>query len=270
VQQVEEVFDEETAKAFGLRRGQVTILIHTGSRGFGHQVCTDALHVMQNAVERYKIDLPDRQLACAPLSSPEGKAYLQAMACAANFAWANRQCLTHFTRGALKRVFGTTHVPLVYDVAHNIAKMETYEIDGVPTELCVHRKGATRAFPAGHPALSPAVRPHGQPVFVPGDMGRYSYVAVGTDRAMEESFGSTCHGAGRVRSRSAARKELQGVDIAARLADRGIIVRAQSPKLLAEEASEAYKDVAEVIDVVDHAGLSRKVARLRPMAVIKG
>jgi tRNA-splicing ligase RtcB len=272
IQQVEEVYEEETARAFGLHRRQVVIFIHTGSRGFGHQVCTDALHVMADAVTRYGIELPDRQLACTPIDSKEGRDYLAAMACAANFAWANRQCITHWVREAFREVFGEhgDGVDLVYDVSHNIAKFETYEVDGKPVDVCVHRKGATRAFPAGHPALSEAVRPHGQPVLIPGDMGRYSYVAVGTEEALRESFGSTCHGAGRLRSRGAARKLLAGVDVRQELKKRGIVVRAQSPKLLAEEASEAYKDVADVIDSVQEAGISRKVARMRPLAVIKG
>jgi tRNA-splicing ligase RtcB len=272
VQRVDEVYDAKTAEAFGLWKGQVTVFIHTGSRGFGHQVCTDALHVMGRAVQHYGITLPDRQLACTPISSPEGQAYLGAMACAGNFAWANRQCITHWAREALRTVFGDQgrNVRLVYDVAHNMAKFETYEVDGELLELCVHRKGATRAFPPGHPALSPEVRPHGQPVLIPGDMGRYSYVAVGTEQAIRESFGSTCHGAGRLQSRMAAKRALKGVDVAAELERRGIIVRAQNRRLLAEEASEAYKDVATVMDVVERAGLSRTVARLRPLAVIKG
>jgi tRNA-splicing ligase RtcB len=272
IQQVEEVYEEETARNFGLHKRQIVVFIHTGSRGFGHQVCTDALKVMADAVKRYGIELPDRQLACTPIDSEEGRAYLAGMACAANFAWANRQCITHWIREAFRDVFGEhgEGIELVYDVSHNIAKFETYEVDGEQTEVCVHRKGATRAFPAGHPSLSDAVRPYGQPVLIPGDMGRYSYVAVGTEQALCESFGSTCHGAGRLRSRGAARKLLAGVDIRAELKKRGIVVRAQSPKLLAEEASEAYKDVANVIDSVQEAGISRKVARMRPLAVIKG
>jgi tRNA-splicing ligase RtcB len=194
------------------------------------------------------------------------------MACAANFAWANRQCITHWARQALRSVFGVRpeEVRLVYDVSHNIAKFEEYEVEGRRVEVCVHRKGATRAFPPGHLALAPSVRPHGQPVLIPGDMGRYSYVAVGTEEALQESFGSTCHGAGRLRSRGAAKKLLAGVDVRAELKKRGIVVRAQNPKLLAEEASEAYKDVANVVDVCQEAGISRKVARMRPLAVIKG
>ena len=272
VQEVEEIYDEETARAFGLWPRQVVIFIHTGSRGFGHQVCTDALHDMAGAIKRYQIELPDRQLACAPIRSEEGQTYLAAMACAANFAWANRQCITHWARQVMAEVFGERgeNIRLVYDVSHNIAKFEEYEVDGKRVEVCVHRKGATRAFPPGHPDLSPSVRPHGQPVLIPGDMGRYSYVAVGTEEALRESFGSTCHGAGRVRSRGSARKLLEGVDVRAELKKRGIVVRAQNPKLLAEEASEAYKDVADVIEVVQEAGISRKVARMRPLAVIKG
>ena len=272
VQEVEEIYEEETARAFGLRPRQVVVFIHTGSRGFGHQVCTDALHAMSGTGERYGIELPDRQLACAPIASEEGQWYLAAMACAANFAWANRQCITHWARQVLLEVFGRAagETRLVYDVSHNIAKFERYSVDGTEMEVCVHRKGATRAFPAGHPELSPAVRPHGQPVLIPGDMGRYSYVAVGTDEALRQSFGSTCHGAGRLRSRGAARRLLEGVDVRAELKRRGIVVRAQNPKLLAEEASEAYKDVADVVDVVQQAGISRKVARMRPLAVIKG
>jgi tRNA-splicing ligase RtcB len=272
VQEVEEIYDEETARAFGLRQRQIVVFIHTGSRGFGHQVCTDSLHAMGAAIKRYDINLPDRQLACAPIRSPEGQTYLAAMACAANFAWANRQCITHWARQALRSVFGVRpeEVRLVYDVSHNIAKFEEYEVEGRRVEVCVHRKGATRAFPPGHLALAPSVRPHGQPVLIPGDMGRYSYVAVGTEEALQESFGSTCHGAGRLRSRGAAKKLLAGVDVRAELKKRGIVVRAQNPKLLAEEASEAYKDVANVVDVCQEAGISRKVARMRPLAVIKG
>ena len=272
VQRVDELYDDATAEAFGLWKGQVVIFIHTGSRGFGHQVCTDSLHDMAGASKRYGIELPDRQLACAPIRSDEGQGYLSAMACAANFAWANRQCLTHWARQAMAKVFGQQPeaIRLVYDVSHNIAKFESYEVDGESLELCVHRKGATRAFPSGHPDLSPSVRSHGQPVFIPGDMGRYSYVAVGTEEAIRESFGSTCHGAGRMQSRGAAKRALAGVDIASELKKQGIIVRAQNPKLLAEEASEAYKDVADVVDVVEGAGISRKVARMRPLAVIKG
>ena len=272
VQRVDEIFEPETAEAFGLHKGMVVVFIHTGSRGFGHQVCTDSLRDMDAAIAQYAIKLPDWQLACAPIRSPEGQKYLGAMSCAANFAWANRQCLTHWAREALGKVFGDAgrETRLVYDVSHNIAKFERYTVNGESMEVCVHRKGATRAFPPGHPDLPASVRTHGQPVLIPGDMSRYSFVAVGTEEAIEESFGSTCHGAGRLKSRGAAKRELANVDIRAELRKQGIVVRAQNPKLLAEEASEAYKDVADVIDVVQHAGISRKVARLRPLAVIKG
>lgn len=272
IQEVEEIYDPETALAFGLWQRQVVVFIHTGSRGFGHQVCTDSLHDMGAAIKRYGIELPDRQLACAPIHSPEGEKYLAAMACAANFAWANRQCITHWVRQALRSVFSVPReeVSLVYDVSHNIAKLERYQVGGQERDVYVHRKGATRAFPAGHPDLSPSVRPHGQPVLIPGDMGRYSYVAVGTEGALERSFGSICHGAGRLRSRGATKRLLEGVDIRAQLKSKGITVRAQNPKLLAEEASEAYKDVADVVDIVQRAGIARTVARMKPLAVIKG
>ncbi len=275
VQVVDQVFDQEVARVFGLDGpGQVVVFFHCGSRGFGHQVCQDYLRVMERAAVQYHIDLPDKQLACAPISSDEGKAYLGAMAAGANFAWANRQAITHQIRRAFMKVTGRSRddlgLDLVYDVAHNIAKIERHRIDGREIEVCVHRKGATRAFPAGHPDVPARYRDVGQPVLVPGDMGRYSFLAVGTQRAMEETWGSTCHGAGRVRSRGSAKRLLAGVNVAQRLADQGIVVRAQNPRALAEEASEAYKDVANVIDVLEHAGISRKVARMRPVGVIKG
>lgn len=275
VQAVEHIFDPHAASVMGIDQvDQVVVFIHTGSRGFGHQVCEDYLVVMERALKKYQIRLPDRQLACAPISSPEGQDYLAAMACAANFAWTNRQMITHWAREAFARVFDasprTLGMFLVYDVAHNIAKIEEYEVDGQRLKLCVHRKGATRAFPPGHPDIPEKYRSIGQPVLIPGDMGRYSYVCVGTEVAMRETFGTTCHGAGRVRSRAAAKKLLRGVDLVAELARRGIIVRVQSPGLLAEEASEAYKDVAEVVHIVADAGISRPVARLRPLAVVKG
>lgn len=275
VQVVEQIFDEEAARAFGLDGpGQVVIFFHCGSRGFGHQVCQDYLRTMEQAASKYKIDLPDKQLACAPISSPEGKAYLGAMAAAANFAWANRQAITHQIRRAIMKVTGRGReelgLELVYDVAHNIAKIERHRIDGREVTVCVHRKGATRAFPAGHPELPERYRQVGHPVLIPGDMGRYSYLAVGTEQAMAETWGSACHGAGRVRSRGATKRLLAGVNIAQRLADQGIVVRAQNPRALAEEASEAYKDVANVVDILERAGISRKVARMRPIGVIKG
>ena len=275
VQVVERIFDEEAASAFGIEGpGQVVIFFHCGSRGFGHQVCQDYLRVMERAATKYKIDLPDKQLACAPIESSEGKSYLGAMAAAANFAWANRQGITHQIRRAIMTVTGRSKedlgLHLVYDVAHNIAKIEDHQLNGKDVRVCVHRKGATRAFPAGHAELPERYRKVGQPVLVPGDMARYSYLAVGTEQAMAETWGSTCHGAGRVRSRGSAKRLLAGVNIAERMAQQGIVVRAQNPKALAEEASEAYKDVADVIDVLQRAGISRKVARMRPIGVTKG
>jgi len=256
------------------RVGQVLLLIHTGSRGFGHQVCTDHLATMGTAVAKYGINIPDRQLACAPVRSPEGQAYFAAMACAANYAWANRQCITHWARESFMQVFSRSTselgLEMIYDVTHNIAKMEEYEVEGKRLALCVHRKGATRAFPAGQPEVPDIYAGIGQPVLIPGDMGRYSYVLVGTQRAMAETFGSTCHGAGRVQSRSAAKRSLRGVDVARGLADQGITVKAGSMSSLAEEASAAYKDVAQVVEVAHRAGISRKVARSRPMGVVKG
>ncbi|TFH34884.1 MAG: RtcB family protein, partial [Dehalococcoidia bacterium] len=223
---------------------------------------------------RYDISLPDRQLACAPVESPEGRQYLSAMRCAANYAWCNRQHITHWVREAFAEVFGRSQARLglqqVYDVAHNIAKIEEHTVDGRPVALCVHRKGATRAFPPGHPSLSVRHRAIGQPVLIPGDMGRYSYIGVGTARAMKDTFGSTCHGAGRLLSRTAARKMLRGDDVAAALLDRAIVVRTGDVPALAEEASQAYKDVADIIEVVQGAGICRKVARAVPLGVIKG
>ena len=275
VEAVDEIYDRDAAKVMGIDDvGQVLILIHTGSRGFGHQVCTDYVALLGQAVKRYGINLPDRQLACAPIKSPEGQDYLAAMACAANYAWTNRQCIVHWVREALVKVFGKSRRQLgleqVYDVAHNIAKIEEYTINGKKLTLCVHRKGATRAFPAKHPDIPDVYRDIGQPVLIPGDMGRCSYVALGTEMAMKETFGSTCHGAGRVQSRTAAKRSLRGTDVAKALAAKGITVKAGSMDSLAEEASEAYKDVSEVVDVTHKAGISRKVARARPIGVIKG
>ena len=272
---VDEIYDRDAARVMGISdAGQVLVLIHTGSRGFGHQVCTDYVALLGEAVKRYGINLPDRQLACAPVQSPEGQDYLAAMACAANYAWTNRQCITHWTRESFIKVFGKSRRELgleqVYDVAHNIAKIEEYTVNGKKHTLCVHRKGATRAFPAKHPDIPPIYRDIGQPVLIPGDMGRYSYVAVGTEIAMKETFGSTCHGAGRVQSRSAAKRSLRGADVAQALAARGITVKAGSMASLAEEASEAYKDVSEVVDVTHQAGISLKVVRSVPMGVVKG
>lgn len=272
---VDEVYEPDVASVMGIERvGQVLLLIHTGSRGFGHQVCTDHLATMGTAVAKYGINIPDRQLACAPVRSPEGQAYFAAMACAANYAWANRQCITHWARESFMQVFGRSAselgLKMIYDVTHNIAKMEEYEVEGKRLALCIHRKGATRAFPAGQPGVPDIYADIGQPVLIPGDMGRYSYVLVGTQRAMAETFGSTCHGAGRVQSRSAAKRSLRGVDVARGLADQGITVKTGNMSSLAEEASAAYKDVAQVVEVAHRAGISRKVARSRPMGVVKG
>ena len=275
VQAVETIYDADAASAMGIEQiGQVTILIHCGSRGLGHQVCDDYLKVMDAARSRYGIELPDRQLACAPVESKEGRDYLASLACAANFAWANRQCIAHWTRQAFEQVFGQSWRRMgmrqVYDVAHNIAKIERHTVDGKSMRVCVHRKGATRSFPPGHAEIPARYREVGQPVLIPGDMGRYSFLAVGVATAMEETFGSTCHGAGRLKSRSAARRELKGRDIAAELREQGIVVRAASRKGLLEEASMAYKDVAHVIDVAEAAGLVKKVAKMRPLGVVKG
>ena len=267
VQYVEEVFDAAAAAAFGLALNQVTVLIHTGSRGLGHQVCTDYVRRMDTVMLRYGIHLPDRQLACAPFGSPEGQEYFGAMCAAANFAWANRQTLTHLIREAFRRQFGAeTQLRLVYDVAHNIAKVESYG----EQRLCVHRKGATRAFGPGNPETPERYRAAGQPVFIPGSMGTASYVLAGNDAALDLSFGSACHGAGRAMSRSAAKRAITGAQVRNQLSDQGIVVRCVSNAELAEEAPLAYKDVERVAAVVDQAGLARRVARLRPMGVIKG
>jgi len=275
VEVVDEIYDQDAARAMGINDvGQVLMLIHTGSRGFGHEVCSDYVRLLGEAVRRYGINLPDRQLACAPINSPEGQDYLQAMSCAANYAWTNRQCITHWVRESFIKVFGKSRRELgleqVYDVCHNIAKIEEYTIDGKKQTLCVHRKGATRAFPAGHPDVPDIYRDIGQPVLIPGDMGRGSYIALGTETAMKESFGSTCHGAGRIQSRTAAKRSLRGADVVKALAAKGITVKVGNIGSLAEEASEAYKDVTEVVDVTHKAGLSRKVARAIPIGVIKG
>lgn len=274
VQRVDEIYDERAARVLGLEPGTITVSIHTGSRGLGYQVCDDHLQIMLKASRRYGIALPDPQLCCAPVKSDEGKTYMGAMYAAANFAFANRQVITHFVRGAFEEVLGKGPAALglevVYDVCHNIAKVETHRVDGVERRLCVHRKGATRAFAPDHPQTPGAYRDVGQPVLIPGDMGRYSYVLVGTARAGDETFGSTCHGAGRRLSRAAARKAARGRSIIREMADRGILVRAGGRDTVSEEMPEAYKDVADVVDVVDRAGISRKVARLVPLAVIKG
>ena len=274
VQVVEEVFDEQAAAAMGLARGAVAVMMHSGSRGLGYQVCEDSLHELRNAPARYGIELPDRQLACAPVHSREGQRYLAAMRAAANFAWANRQILTHLTRETFRRVFGRPDEALgldvVYDVAHNIAKIEEHMVEGKPRRLCVHRKGATRAFPPGHPEVPLKYRDIGQPVLIPGDMGRCSYVLVGRAGSMQETFGSTCHGAGRLMSRSAAIRAAQGRRIDRELREAGVIARARARTGLAEEQPAAYKDVNDVVRIVDRAGISKCVCRLRPLGVIKG
>jgi tRNA-splicing ligase RtcB (3'-phosphate/5'-hydroxy nucleic acid ligase) len=275
VQCVDAIFDPDVAKTFGIDVvGQVVVFLHTGSRGLGHQVCDDHLRVMGQAAARYGIVLPDRQLACAPFRSAEAQRYLAAMRAAANFAWANRQCITSAVRNVFARVFGRDardlRMHLLYDVAHNIATVEEHAIDGDRADVLVHRKGATRAFPAGHTEVPVRYRSVGQPVLIPGDMGRYSFLLVGTERAMAETFGSVCHGAGRLQSRHAARRLLGRTDLVAALRAQGIVVRARNPRLLAEEASQAYKDVADVVAVCEGAGIARKVARMRPLAVIKG
>ena len=267
VQVVDEVIDPVAAAAYGLATGQLTVLIHTGSRGLGHQVCTDYVRRMDQVMVDYGIHLPDRQLACAPLASPEGQAYFGAMCAAANFAWSNRQAITFSVRKAFGRAFGDAgRLHLVYDVAHNIAKLEEH----AGQSLCVHRKGATRAFGPAHPETPVRYRAVGQPVFIPGSMGTASYVLAGTDAALALSFGSTCHGAGRVMSRGEAKRSRTGAEVRRELEARGIVVRCPSSGELAEEAPTAYKDVERVVDVVHRAGLARKVARLRPVGVVKG
>ncbi len=269
VQRVERVLDEPCAKAYGLEPGAVTILIHSGSRGLGHQVCTDYVKRMDATLARHGIELPDRQLACAPLSAPEAQEYLAAMAAAANFAWANRAAIAHSVREAIRTVLGekiARSTRQVYDVAHNIAKFERYDGRG----LYVHRKGATRAFPPGHEEIPPDYREAGQPVFIPGSMGTSSFVLAGRQGAMERSFGTTCHGAGRRMSRTGARKRVQGAELRRQLEADGITVRCPSNRGLAEEAPLAYKDVEAVVDVVERAGLAARVAQLRPIGVVKG
>ncbi len=271
---VGEVYDETLARTLGLGKDQVTVIVHTGSRGLGHQVCDDYIRVMMDAARKYQIELPDPQLCCAPVSSPEGNRYLEAMASAANFAFANRQMITHWVRETFEQFLRMSprdlKLDLIYDVCHNIAKIETHLVNGEKKKLCVHRKGATRAFPPDHPDVPSDYQSIGQPVLIPGDMGRCSYVLLGTKRAMEETFGSTCHGAGRVMSRHQAIKAAKGRDVARELENKGIIVRGASRGTIVEEIPEAYKDVTEVVNVVHHAGISRKVAKLVPMGVIKG
>ena len=270
VQYVTDVFDQDAASGFGLFKDQIVILIHTGSRGLGHQVCTDYLETMQHAMKKYNIAIVDRQLACVPIQSPEGQNYLNAMAAAANFAFANRQMITHWIREACERVLGRGNLDVVYDVCQNIAKEETHRIGGAERRVLVHRKGATRAFPKNRPEVPSDYRAIGQPVLIPGSMGTCSYVLVGTERAMEETFGSSCHGAGRAKSRHAAKKDIGADELVEELRERGIHVRGASKSGLTEENPRAYKDVSAVVEVVHNAGLARKVAKLVPIGVIKG
>lgn len=274
VEIVEEIFDEEAARVFGLRLGQVTVFIHSGSRGLGYQICDDYLALMVKHIPDLDFDLPDRQLACAYINSRAGQDYLAAMACAANYAWANRQMLTHWTREAFEKALGISpadlNMVLLYDVCHNIAKLEKFIVDDKEKRVCVHRKGATRAFPPGHPQVPPRYRSIGQPVLIPGDMGTGSYILVGTDIAFNETFGSACHGAGRVMSRSQALKASKGRAIHKEMLDRGVVVMAAGRETLREEMPEAYKRVDDVVEVVHRAGIARKVARLRAVGCIKG
>ena len=271
---IEEIFDERAASVMGLAEGNLVLQIHCGSRGFGHQICTDYVRSLQNAVKKYNIKLPDRELVCAPLDTPEGQDYLAAMRCAANYAFANRQLLAHWARQAFEGVLAgkvhNWHLHQVYDIAHNMGKIEKHKVCGKVIEVCVHRKGATRAFGPGFEGLPDEYKPIGQPVLVPGSMGTASWVLLGTEQSMERSFGSSCHGAGRTMSRSQAKKTIWGEDLRKELERQGIHIRAGSMPGLAEEAPAAYKDVDEVVETVSGAGIARKVARLVPLAVIKG
>jgi tRNA-splicing ligase RtcB len=275
VQKVDKILNPRTAKVFGIEEeGQVTVMIHCGSRGYGHQVCSDYLRVMEHAVQKYGIELPDRELACAPGSSKEAGDYFQAMACAVNYAFSNRQAIMHWVRQSFQQVYHEDAerfgLKLVYDVAHNIAKVETHKVNGEQKKVWVHRKGATRAFPPGHAAVPVDYRSEGQPVLIPGSMGTSSWILVGTDKAMELTFGSTAHGAGRMMSRSAAKRKYWGGDIKTAMEKRGIVVRAASAAVLAEEADPAYKDVDAVAGVSDQVGIATRVVRLVPIAVVKG
>ncbi len=274
VQIIEEIFDEQKAKTMGLEKGKVTVMIHTGSRGFGHQVASDYLDEMELAIKKYKIKLPDKELACAPIQSKEGQDYLKAMASAANFAWVNRQVIMHWVRESFEKVFRVSFeklgMNLIYDHAHNIVKKEEHVINGKKRLLAIHRKGATRAFPPGHPDIPEIYRKIGQPVLIPGDMGRYSYILTGTQKAMEESFGTSCHGAGRVLSRHKAIKKAKGRSIEKELRAKGIYVKSDSRRTIMEEMPEAYKDVSLVVDTIEKSGISVKVAKLRPLLVVKG
>src|SRR5271157_3537729 len=270
IQRVDEIYDEVVAKRFGLFKGQITVMIHCGSRGAGHQICTDHLEVLSRAVHKYNIDIPDKQLACAPLGTPEAENYFGAMVCAANYAWANRHIIAHWTREVFEKYFPDGKLDLVYDVAHNVAKIEEHDVDGVRERLCVHRKGATRAFGPSRSEVPDVYRDVGQPVLIPGSMGTASYVLCGKDRALEVTFGSACHGAGRIMSRSQAKRTFAGQDIKAALSAQGIKVKATHPAMLAEEAPQVYKPSNEVVDVVHNLGIATKVARLVPLGVSKG
>ncbi len=274
IQMVEEIYDPLIARELGIFVNQITVMIHTGSRGLGYQVCDDHVKILGRVTKKYDINIPDRQLACAPIQSPEGKAYFAAMACAANYAWANRQAIMHWVREAFEKILRKSSrslgMEIVYDVAHNIAKFEEHEVDGQRLKVCVHRKGATRAFGFGHPQIPEEFRNIGQPVLIPGDMGTNSYLLIGTDRAMKETFGSTCHGAGRLLSRTQALNRTKGRIISKELKARGIIVLSASDETLHEEVPEAYKDVNVVVDICHNAGISKKVARMRPLGVVKG
>ena len=272
LQVVQEIFHPEAARAFGLSHGQVCCMIHCGSRGLGHQVCTDHIKALESATKKYLITIPDRQLACAPITSIEGMAYFNAMASAANYAWANRQMITHTTREVLSKTFriGYDEMPLIYDVAHNVAKFEEHRVDGKSMKVCVHRKGATRSFGPGAADLPADLSSVGQPVIIPGSMGTSSYILIGTRTAMERTFGSTCHGAGRIMSRTQAKKMKSGKEIMADLKKQNIMVRAHSENAIADEAPDVYKSSEDVVNVVHEVGLSRLVARLSPIGVIKG
>ncbi|KPK64253.1 tRNA-splicing ligase [candidate division WOR_3 bacterium SM23_42] len=275
IQVVEDIYERAAAQEMGINDvGQITVMIHTGSRGLGYQVCDDNVKTLGSVTQKYGISIPDRQLACAPIKSPEGRAYFEQMACAANYAWANRQCIMHWIRESFEKVLNKKAedlgMHLIYDVAHNIAKFEQHKVGDEIKELCIHRKGATRAFAAGHKDVPEMYKSIGQPVLIPGDMGTHSYLLLGTDLAMKETFGSTCHGAGRVMSRTKALSRTRGRRIDKELADKGIFVLSASNQVLREEVPEAYKDIDTVVDAVHQAGISRKVARMRPLGVVKG
>ncbi len=275
IQVVDDIYDRESAKTLGIEHtGQITIMIHTGSRGLGYQICDDNVKMLGKVTIKYGINIPDRQLACAPIKSPEGKSYFEQMACAANYAWANRQCIMHWVREAFEKVLGKKAedlgMNLIYDVTHNIAKFEEHVVQGETKKVCVHRKGATRAFAPGHKDIPEIYRDLGQPVIIPGDMGTHSYLLLGTQKAMQETFGSTCHGAGRLMSRSAAMRQTKGRRIDQELAKLGVYVLSASNEVLRQEIPEAYKDIDMVVDAVHQAGISQKIARMRPIGVVKG